>query len=146
MFEGGKCTTLFFNIEIIFVSKLWSKTVIHFNAICVWTSLLNYDATIVGQVVQGRLGWAIHHELNTKLGDTHTDVTSFALMWHVCYLWSRPDVLSSCRFIALVYTPESPTDLYSTHISWSRRCHVIHTCCWTMVHLAWHHAFPHWVS
>ena len=42
--------------------------------------------------------------------------------------------------------PLSPTAFSSKHISWSRFCHVNHTCWWTLVHLTWVQTFLVWFS
>ena len=61
---------------------------------------------------------------------------------HVYHLWSWHHVQSSIRFIAPLYTPESPTALSSKPISWCHRCHVIHTCVWILVQLDMTSWFP----
>jgi hypothetical protein len=65
--------------------------------------------------------------------------------WHVYHLWSGLDVLYRFRLFHCLH-PLSPTAFSSKHISWSRFCHVNHTCWWTLVHLTWVQTFLVWFS
>ena len=145
--QEAQCRNIFVqDIEMRWMSKLWSKTRINFKARCGWSSSLKQSSGVLMcrmscAELTSHLCWHYHHQWCSIHHGQSRRCDFVRFIWHVCHLWSWHLVVSLFRFIAPLYTLESPTAFSSNHISWSHRCLVIHTCWWILVHLAWHHDF-----